>query len=86
MRKGHNYIKMLKKYALGVLVLALSSPVLATSSLNIPEPTAQSCTDKEFLDNLEKRLQNDFTKHEITRQELYSYQKFSSQCLLLLQR
>ncbi|MDO5351956.1 MAG: hypothetical protein Q4E81_03895 [Succinatimonas sp.] len=56
----------------------------AGTALNLPEPTLKSCTDKAFLDSLEKRLQNDFTKHEITREELYDYQNFSAQCLLLL--
>lgn len=58
----------------------------ANNVLNIPEPSLNSCTDKTLLDTLEKRLQNDFTTHEITREELYKYQEFSAQCLLLLRQ
>lgn len=75
------------KLILGLgLFCFLSTQAFANNILNIPEPSLSSCTDKAFLDSLEKRLQNDFTKHEITREELYKYQEFSAQCLLLLRQ
>ncbi len=73
------------KLILGLFCL-LCTQAFANNVLNIPEPSLSSCTDKTFLDTLEKRLQNDFTKHEITREELYKYQEFSAHCLLLLRQ
>ncbi len=74
----------MKRFALLIASLLLSMYTYAENSIVIPNASIERCTDKVLLDSIEKKLQNDFTKHELSREELNTYKTFSENCLTLL--
>ncbi len=76
---------MIKFFLFFLSLCSLSYINASYANILLPKPDVQTCTDKVLLDKIETLLQNDFSKHAISEDELKKYYKFSSQCLAILE-
>ncbi len=61
---------MIKFFLFFLSLCSLSYINASYANILLPKPDVQTCTDKVLLDKIETLLQNDFSKHAISEDDL----------------